>query len=262
MAWLWGLIVVLVVLWLLGFFASSSAGTRIHILLVLAVSSSSTSSSPAAAPDPTAVGTRPCPIATFRQRMHAAASPIRAPVRHALHDQENEHQRQRATTAPMKRYGVVDSLACASARTGTSRRRAARVLTPKRSAQCRAQRTNRSWPVSSMPSCSDLEGAMALVTEDMHRPHPGARHPAGPRRVRAFLSGFFSAFPEQSVAVHEMIAEGDRVLVRHTHHAVHGGEFAGLPPTGIKTTVDGLWSSSDCMTARSPKCGTTTICWG
>ena len=87
---------------------------------------------------------------------------------------------------------------------------------------------------------SDLEGAMVLVTDDMtvHTQVPGI--PPGREGFRAFLSAFFSAFPEQSVDVHETIAEGDRVLVRHTHHAVHGGEFAGLPPTGIKATVDGL----------------------
>jgi hypothetical protein len=37
MAWIWGLIVVLVVLWLLGFFVVHVGGTLIHILLVAAV---------------------------------------------------------------------------------------------------------------------------------------------------------------------------------------------------------------------------------
>lgn len=89
-------------------------------------------------------------------------------------------------------------------------------------------------------NASDLERAVALVTEDMtvHTQVPGI--PAGREGFRAFMTGFFTAFPEQSVEVHELVAEGDRVLARHTHHAVHGGPFAGLPPTGIKATVDGL----------------------
>lgn len=89
-------------------------------------------------------------------------------------------------------------------------------------------------------NASDLERAVALVTDDMtvHTQVPGI--PAGREGFRAFMAVFFTAFPEQSVEVHELVAEGDRVLARHTHHAVHGGEFAGLPPTGIKATVDGL----------------------
>jgi hypothetical protein len=35
--WIWGLIVVLVVLWLLGFFVTHTAGNLIHILIVAAI---------------------------------------------------------------------------------------------------------------------------------------------------------------------------------------------------------------------------------
>jgi hypothetical protein len=35
--WIWGLIVVLVVLWLIGFFVTHTAGSLIHILLVAAI---------------------------------------------------------------------------------------------------------------------------------------------------------------------------------------------------------------------------------
>jgi hypothetical protein len=37
MSWIWGLIVVLVVLWLLGFFVVHVSAPLIHILLVIAV---------------------------------------------------------------------------------------------------------------------------------------------------------------------------------------------------------------------------------
>ncbi len=87
---------------------------------------------------------------------------------------------------------------------------------------------------------TDLDGALALVMDDIvvHTQVPGIE--PGREGFRTFLAGFFSAFPEQSVEVHELVAEGDRVLARHTHHAVHGGDFAGLPPTGKRVTVDGL----------------------
>jgi steroid delta-isomerase-like uncharacterized protein len=86
----------------------------------------------------------------------------------------------------------------------------------------------------------DLERALELVTDDVivHTQVPGIE--AGRDGFRTFLSVFFAAFPEQSVTVHVMVAEGDRVLARHTHHVVHGGHFAGMPPTGKRATVDGL----------------------
>jgi hypothetical protein len=37
MGWIWGLIVILVVLWLLGFLVAHVTGPLIHILLVIAV---------------------------------------------------------------------------------------------------------------------------------------------------------------------------------------------------------------------------------
>jgi predicted ester cyclase len=40
--------------------------------------------------------------------------------------------------------------------------------------------------------------------------------------------------------VHDVIADGDRVAVRHTHRATHGGEFMDLPPTGKQVVVEGI----------------------
>lgn len=40
--------------------------------------------------------------------------------------------------------------------------------------------------------------------------------------------------------IEEMIAEGDRVMVRWTNHGIHIGELNGLPPTGKSTTNSGI----------------------
>jgi predicted ester cyclase len=50
---------------------------------------------------------------------------------------------------------------------------------------------------------------------------------------------YFSAFPEQHIDVDDLIAEGDRVVVRHTHNVTHGGDFVGMPPTGRQAVISG-----------------------
>jgi steroid delta-isomerase-like uncharacterized protein len=87
---------------------------------------------------------------------------------------------------------------------------------------------------------NDQDAMLALVAPDstIHTPVPGSFQ--GPEGARQFLGVYFGAFPEQRTAVHELVAEGDRVLVRHTHHVTHGGDFAGLPPTGKQAVIDGL----------------------
>ena len=86
----------------------------------------------------------------------------------------------------------------------------------------------------------DLNRLGDLVTDDIavHTPISGIE--PGREGFRQFIGLYLSAFPEQHVEIHELVAEGDRVLARHTHHVIHGGEFAGLPPTGKQATVDGL----------------------
>ena len=89
-------------------------------------------------------------------------------------------------------------------------------------------------------NASDLDRAHTLVADDVtvHTSIPGIE--PGREGFRQFIGVYLSAFPEQGVEVHEMVAEGDRVLVRHTHHVTHGGEFAGMPPSGKQAIVDGL----------------------
>jgi C-1 hydroxylase len=55
--------------------------------------------------------------------------------------------------------------------------------------------------------------------------------------VRAELDYWFSAFPDASVSVEDLIAEGDRVVARVTSSGTHGGEFMGSPATGKRISV-------------------------
>jgi steroid delta-isomerase-like uncharacterized protein len=79
-----------------------------------------------------------------------------------------------------------------------------------------------------------------LLSPDIviHTPVPGVG--SGIESFRQFIGMFLSAFPQQHTELHDLIAEGDRVAVRHTHRGTHGGEFMGMPPTGRQFAVDGI----------------------
>jgi steroid delta-isomerase-like uncharacterized protein len=45
-------------------------------------------------------------------------------------------------------------------------------------------------------------------------------------------------FPDYSVTIDDIVAEGDRVAARWTLRATHTGEFLGIPPTGRTVEVE------------------------
>jgi steroid delta-isomerase-like uncharacterized protein len=51
------------------------------------------------------------------------------------------------------------------------------------------------------------------------------------------LARFYAAFPDTQGTIEDMVAEGDRVVVRVTLHATHRGVFQGMAPTGQHVTV-------------------------
>jgi predicted ester cyclase len=46
-----------------------------------------------------------------------------------------------------------------------------------------------------------------------------------------------AAFPDWRVEIHDLIAEGDKIVVRATGHGTHQGEFLGIAPTGRRVVV-------------------------
>lgn len=54
-------------------------------------------------------------------------------------------------------------------------------------------------------------------------------------RVRMLTSAFAPRFE-----IEDVVAEGDRVMVRWTNTGTHVGEFAGIPPTGRSFRMTGI----------------------
>ncbi len=80
-------------------------------------------------------------------------------------------------------------------------------------------------------------GNLAAVDEifapDYHSHHndPVAL-PPGPEGVKGFLAATREGFPDVSLTVDDMFAEGDRVASRWTLRGTNTGSFFGNPPTG------------------------------
>ena len=55
---------------------------------------------------------------------------------------------------------------------------------------------------------------------------------------RQFMADAQNGFPEMRHEIKYMVAEGDRVAAGITLHMVHGGEFAGIAPTGRNVSVE------------------------
>jgi steroid delta-isomerase-like uncharacterized protein len=64
------------------------------------------------------------------------------------------------------------------------------------------------------------------------------------RGLEAFkqaIAADMTAFPDLKVTIEDMIAEGDKVVVRYTFRGTQKGETQGILPTGKHVTVTGIF---------------------
>lgn len=64
--------------------------------------------------------------------------------------------------------------------------------------------------------------------------------PAGREGFKQFTGMYLRAFPNPDVEVEDMIAEGDKVVVRWTARATHRGEFMDISPTNKRVEMTGI----------------------
>jgi steroid delta-isomerase-like uncharacterized protein len=71
-----------------------------------------------------------------------------------------------------------------------------------------------------------------------HNMPPG--FPQGPEGVKRFFSMFRDAFPDVTVEIDELVADGDRVAAATTFTGTHTGAIMGVEPTGRRVSVTGI----------------------
>jgi predicted ester cyclase len=71
-----------------------------------------------------------------------------------------------------------------------------------------------------------------------HNMPPG--FPQGRDGVKLFFSTFRDAFPDVTVEIDELVADGERVAVATTFTGTHTGELMGMAPTRRRVSVTGI----------------------
>ena len=62
----------------------------------------------------------------------------------------------------------------------------------------------------------------------------------GPRAFRQYYAAIRAAVPNARYEVDDLIAEGDRVVVRWTMRGTHEGSFGGIAPSGRTIALKGI----------------------
>jgi steroid delta-isomerase-like uncharacterized protein len=84
---------------------------------------------------------------------------------------------------------------------------------------------------------NNLEAALTCWTDENHE------------WLRKAFHSFYTAFPDLHVTIHEIIAEGDKVVASWTLTGTHRGVWRGIPATGH--TIE--WNATDMYTISDGK---------
>ena len=89
-------------------------------------------------------------------------------------------------------------------------------------------------------NAGDMSVIDEVVHDDMvdHEEVPGV--PPNKAGVAMWVGMMRSAFPDMTVTVMRMVAEGDEVWVHSRMTGTHKGDFMGMPPTDQKVDIDAI----------------------
>ncbi len=81
--------------------------------------------------------------------------------------------------------------------------------------------------------------AQGAINHDPALP-PQMRDLRGPDGLKRIVGMYRAAFPDLQMTVDDVIASGDKVVLRWHSEGTHRGELAGLAPTGVRGSVTGI----------------------
>jgi len=90
------------------------------------------------------------------------------------------------------------------------------------------------WAMGNLPAVDEFMAPNYVE----HTVPPGSR--PGRDTLKQYVAMFHNAFPNMKGILHDIFAQGDRVVYRWSGSGTHLGEWAGIPPTGLHMTVRGI----------------------
>jgi steroid delta-isomerase-like uncharacterized protein len=85
---------------------------------------------------------------------------------------------------------------------------------------------------------NDVDALCEVVSDQFVNHEAPDGTPQGLGGITMFMNILNRAFSDQRWEIHDLLAEGDKVVLRCTHSGVHTGDFFGLPPTGRSFAYD------------------------
>ena len=87
------------------------------------------------------------------------------------------------------------------------------------------------------PAC-DVDALAEVIAPDViqHGARPG--EPGGFEGVKRTMLWLARVFSDQRWEIHQVIGEGDTLVVHATHHGRHTGDLMGIPPTNRAVAYD------------------------
>jgi steroid delta-isomerase-like uncharacterized protein len=87
---------------------------------------------------------------------------------------------------------------------------------------------------------------ISTIIDELVEPNARIRTPlplpaTGAQAIKYVWAALLVAFPDLHLTVEDIIAEGDKVVVRNTVTGTHRGEYMGLPPTGKSVTYNEIF---------------------
>ncbi|MDQ4076379.1 MAG: ester cyclase [Chloroflexota bacterium] len=92
------------------------------------------------------------------------------------------------------------------------------------------------WNQGNLAVADEIYGPQVLI----HEPERDMPDRGGPTMVKQRHGWLISALPDFQIMIEDLLAEGDKVMVRWTGRGTHQGELLGVPPTGKQVTVSGI----------------------
>jgi steroid delta-isomerase-like uncharacterized protein len=86
----------------------------------------------------------------------------------------------------------------------------------------------------------DMEAADAVLADDFVEHHPAPGQPPGREGHKQVVELWRTAFPDLTLTVDDLFADGAKVALRWTARGTHRGALMGLPPTGRQVTLTGI----------------------